>query len=75
MKYIRIENILYELAYLSTSLFNGSLSHKDLLQLLQPIYPCKRDNLAHEIPFHMLPCSTNAHQSVKTPCIKISGLK
>ena len=73
MKYIRIENILYESAYLSTSL-NGSLSHKDL-QSLQPIYLCKRDNFACEIPFHTLPCSTNAHQSVKTLCIKISGLK
>ena len=39
------------------------------------VYLYKRDNFAREIPFHTLPCSTSAYQSVNIPCIKISGLK
>ena len=61
-KCIRIENILYKSAFLSTSL-SGSLSHKDL-QSLQPIYLCKCDNLAREIPFHTLPCASERENSV-----------
>ena len=62
-----VSSLSTAMAYLSTSL-------NSLLQSWQPVYLCKRDNLACRIPFRTLPCFISYHTYV-TGKLRVLGLK